>query len=333
MRKSSIVELDGKALYVTVATDEPRSEHMVPLAELLSGEAPAPAQPVPAVDVEAAVAEAVARVTARIDALEAAPAKVEPTPIPIADMPKFMRDMAAQSQSTTVTGPSIDDAIAAVNDIESRMMGAFEQLARRVDEIATRLDMAPMAVDPQDHSSAIETLTTWLRSIEERATTAGNLAAGVASAQHELERKMAAVPTAAPAAPVVDPPKVTAPVMEPRQAAAISVRDAARRKRESVIGASADERDVQQRLVEVALNARSTREHAIRHMEMLAAPMGVQWDDVAREFVAGHDRYTSLVVATAVIEAEAARSLSVARPDEFDGIVRTALAALERVGV
>jgi hypothetical protein len=312
--------LDSNSLFVTVATDNPRSEHMVPLAELMGvTAAPTPANqppppPMPAFDMDALMVEVDRRVAAALPITPPASASREEM---AADLPAFMRRMAAEASTPPQAIPelSVEDAIHAVNDIETRMIGMIEGLARRLDEIAAKLDMAPVEFSPNGHHAAVETLTNWLRSIESKANAALEMASQVPEPKVE--------PRTEPAEP--QPPA--------REGAIDRVQRAAAARRNADLGESADARDLRQRLVETALNAMATREKDITLMEQFAAPLGVEWSGVAKEIVGGHDMATALVIATASIETRAIHEIGQADERDIEAIVARSIEEIRKVSV
>ncbi len=276
--------------------------------------------------VQAAVDEAMSRIV-----LPAAPVAARQDD----DMPDVLRKMAAErgvDVSRPAPGPSASDVISALNDIETRAMQAIEALARRVDEISSRLDLEPITVDTNGNKEAIRTLTDWLKSIEGQASHADQMTAMLAAEIARLRSQIATPPppTEPRDEPVPDPPRV-----EPqnvRVSAASRVTAAAKLRRNELIGIGADSRDVRQRLAEAAFNAGTGHETSISHLQALAHAYSMDWNELRKALVERHDTATAAVVATASIEAAAAIRLAGAGEHEIEMIADEAIAAIGRVG-
>lgn len=315
---------DIENYFVTVSRDHPRSEEGIALADFFGMIAPtAP------IDEAALIARVDTLVADRLAAQpvppprEPEPARVEPD---VSDLPAFLRKMAPQPAESFIPEITAHDAISAINEIESRMMQAIEGLARRLDEVSAKLEMDPVEFKPNGHAEAVNTLTNWMQSIEQRANDAMALAARMA----ETPPVVATIQAVPPQVPLVDP--VPPPLLPPREAAIARVRHAATSKRSSSIGETADERDTLQRLVEIALNARAANGMAITRMEAMAGVSGRKWDELARDIIASHDGYTDITVKTRIIELVAISDLTMAQEASIDGIVAKAIADLERAG-
>lgn len=285
---------------------------------------PEPAQP-PQIDLQAIVAHVATvldqRMEGRFAALEerlcnlASATPQQPMPVapqPASDLPAFLQ-RAAQAAGAAIpayAGPSIADAIAAVNDIERRAMDAIEGLARKIDDIFNRLDMPPAPVEPADYSDSIKTLTTWLQSIDDRAKHADDLAVQLAEEMAKIgEAPVSPLPTLPDSAPIqaVAMPEVT--VDDARAAAVAAVKAAAREARNKVLGSTADERDTTQRLTEIALNARTSNARALDLIARLAGSSATA-DAIAKALIEKHDHGTDVVVGTLVAETKAVALVS-----------------------
>lgn len=294
----------------------------------------APQPPPPQIDmglVEARVAQMIR------DAIEALP----PPPLhtsahqsapPTADMPAFMQRLAAERGiSAPPQGPDVGDAIAAVNDIETRVLTRLDELARRFDRLESRLDMAPEPFTQVETSDSVKVIEDYLRSIAAQAEHAEHVAAALAARQTELEKRLASrnEPEAAPAQPAPEP---ALPAPDRKTTAMARIREAAEGRRNELIGPSADSRDVRHRLVELALNAAHGHAASIDLLRRLAEVQGIEWDGLRKALVEQHDVATAVVVQTAAAESWAAIRLSTAAEPDIDRIVGEAIRQIEQAG-
>lgn len=263
------------------------------------------------------------------DGAPQAPAAVPPPPAPPADdMPAFLRRHAPGQPLPPINGPTVGDAIQAVNEIETRVMAALETLARRVDDLSAKMDMDPMPFDRDGAKAAIKTLEDWLRAIDNRAAHADQAAASLAAEQEALRKRLEVM--AQPEAPAPRPKPE--PAQDRKKAAIAAIRKAAEAKRNAVIGNSADARDVRQRLVEVALNAGTGHERSIEWLRRLADVQGSEWNDLRRMLVTEHDVATAAVVETVAVESACAMRIMSASDAEIDGLVAEAIERISRAG-
>lgn len=259
---------------------------------------------------------ALAGVLVRLDALEArqAPAPEEAQPESEA-MPSFLR--GARRRGLPAAPPAAADvglAIEAMNDIERRMQSTLEELARRVDDVSARLDMPPVDVGSLDHKREMAAIANWLRSIDRTAETQ-DLARRVDAIQEKIRTEQP---------PPADVPRPLSP-ME-RVLAAASAR------RGALLGESADERDRNHRLADLAFNALSGRAAAIQAIQPLADATGVEFGELAKAYAGQHDAANRVIVETMRAEVVAAIGLQAAStPDEAERLVADAISAIERV--
>lgn len=354
--------------YVKVTRKNPVSEEHIPLTELLraapvppaeqaldqpdlaplieriaaieerSANPPLPvAQPAPPqIDMGSVEAVVAQMIREAIEALPPQPPPVQPepppqTPFPSADMPAFLHRMAEERGALPpppASGPDIGDVIDAVNEIETRVLNRLDELARRLDRLESRLDMAPEPFTPVDTSDSVKVLEEYLRAIDARATHADQVAASLANRQAEIEQKLASQERQ-PAQPIPEP--LREPV-DQKAAAMVRIREAAEARRNLLIGPSADSRDVRHRLVELALNAAHGHTHSIEMLRRLADVQGIEWDGLRKALVEQHDVATAVVVQTAAAESWAAIRLSWAADTDVDRIVHDALGQIERAG-
>lgn len=292
---------------------------------------PAPQAP-PQIDMGSVEARVAQMIREAIDALPPPPPPIQPeplpqTPSPPADMPAFLHRMAEERgvlPPLPEAGPDIGDAIAAVNEIETRVLNRLDELARRLDRLESRLDMVPEPFTPVDTSDSVKVLEDWLRAIDAKSTHADQVAAALAARQAEIEQRLASQEQ--------PPPQPTPEPADPKAAAMARIRDAAEKRRNLLIGPSADSRDVRHRLVELALNAAHGHTHSIDLLRRLADVQGIEWDGLRKALVEQHDVATAVVVQTAAAESWAAIRLSRAADADVDRIVDEALGQIARAG-
>lgn len=310
---------DIENLAVEVTKLEPRSRALVPLPTFLDmasgGQAP---RPVAAAPVEASFLARMEALEQEVARLSAVPAPVEHAP---SDLPAFMQREAERRGIPLGATPSVrlDEVLTAINEVEQWARGTLDQLARRIDEIAARLDMVPDPIAPAPQE-AVKALTDWMQSIDQRAMHAEEMAVELA---RELERR-ATAKTEAPAA-------VPAPEVEPRAAAVAAVKAAAEKRRNVLIGPTADARDLRQRLTEVAFNSLPGREDAVALMERLADVQGLTWGDLSKMLISQHDTATRAAVDTLIEEVRASLEITKADESALERIVSDAIGRIERI--
>lgn len=274
---------------------------------------PAPVNPNPALLARLEVLEG------HIRALEAR--AVPPPPEASPDLPAFMQREAAARGIPIGATPSVrvEDVLTAINEVEQWARGTLDQLARRIDEIAARLDMVPDPIAPAPQET-VKVLTDWMQSIDQRAMHAEEMATELA---REIERR-AAKPEATLAVPVAD--------VDPRAAALAQIKGAAEKRRNALIGPTADARDLRQRLTEVAFNSLPGREDAVALMERLADVQGLTWDRLNKMLISQHDTATRAAVDTLIEEIKSSLAVAQAPETDLERIVSDAIGRLERIG-
>lgn len=244
------------------------------------------------------------------------------------DLPAFLRKSLPGKPPSPHNGPDIGDVIQAINEIESRAMSAIEAVARRVDELSLKLDMAPVEIDRDGSKAAIKTLENWLASIDSRATHADQMAADLAEQQKRLAERLEALSVT----PTPEPQPEPEPPQDRKKAAIAAIRAAGEARRCEIIGTSADARDVRHRLVEVGLNAGTGHGRSIEWLQKLSSIQGVDWNDLRRTLVTEHDTATAAVVDTVAIESACAMRVVSADEADLDRIVAEAIEAISKVG-
>ena len=242
----------------------------------------------------------------RLHAETAAPAHDEEP------LPAFLRRQSGPVPAPDVGRPEfrgMPDFEPELEDIRRRL-AALEAAVHAVDR-----DLPATQEDGQDHAAAVAQLTSWLARLE------GMIGEAQAAAR-EAADKAAGVPVQADPAP---------PAVPIREAAIARVRAVAAAKRGSLVGTTADERDVQHRLAEIALNARNGNPTWIARLGSLAQARGQDWTETAREIVTVSDRATALTAETAAIEVLAALDIADALDDEVDAVAERHIEAIERV--
>lgn len=296
----------------------------------------APTEDLVARDANTELAERCAALERQVAELLASPIPI-PAPVPEpqqVDMPAFMQRAAAERGISLAPVPSvrIEDVLSAIDEVERWTKGTIEQLARRLDEVTTRLDHL---MSPQDEmgppepiapapDASIKTLTDWLQAIDVRATHAEQLAAELCA---ELERK------STPAEQVPPAPEPQPAIRDPRSDGLSRVRLAAEQRRNALIGPTADARDLRQRLAETAFNSLPGRDEAVARLERLASVQGIEWSTLAKLLISQHDRATDYAVDTLIEESRAVMEIGQAADTEVDRIVSAAIANIERIGV
>jgi len=254
----------------------------------------------------------------------------EPSPAG-ADLPAFMRHMSARPVPATVQSsqsPDVGDAIAAVNEIESRAMSAIDRLEFRISSIEARLDIkAPPPAPDESSAEAIRTLETWLRSIEERSAHADQVAAATAVEQERLKELVQSQQASAPAT-AVEPQMPVDPVLS----AVERIKTVGRARRDAVIGKTADDRDVRLRLTEVGLNAGTGHAKSVEMLKRLASGSSMSPDEMRRALVEGHDAATGVAVATVAAEAKWISLVMADGGPGISSIVERAVAEIEAAG-
>jgi hypothetical protein len=254
----------------------------------------------------ASVAERLAAIERRLTAIEQRPVPTVAPAQPAGEaMPRFLRNAAAPIPvaAAPTAEQTADDAIAAMNDIETRLMHSMHELARRVDDMSARMDLPPLEIGPADYRQEVGRIGNWLKSIDER-----------------MQEQQ---PVASPVA--VDPPEPV-PLLP-----ADRIRDAARAHRARLMGAGADERDRSHRLASLGHNAVSGRTAAINALRPLTQVLGADFGDLAKTYIDSHDRLDMVMVATTAIEIEAILRLQSTSGAEADEIAAQAIEAISRV--
>lgn len=200
------------------------------------------------------------------------------------DLPAFVRKLKPRPSASP--SPQVVDAV-----------GLIESLDRRITDLTTTVnELLSQALParpplPSQAPSDYEAMKQLLQSMQEQIVALG------------AERPMLEDEAAQPA------PEGIVSLYEHKQRSIAKIRAAGARRRDDLLGGTADARDVEQRLTDLSLNSLTGRTRAIELLEDLAQQTGEPWGTFAERQTRKHDLANKLIVQILSLELGAAQDI------------------------